>query len=95
VKLIVSLEAMADIERLRDFLADKNQDAARRAVVALTGAIESLTTLPDRGRPSGMPGMRELIVPFGSSSYILRYAHDPEAHELIVVRVWHGREERE
>jgi hypothetical protein len=36
-----------------------------------------------------------LIVPFGNSAYVLRYAHLPDADEIIVLRVWHGREWRE
>jgi plasmid stabilization system protein ParE len=59
VKLIVSRAAVADIERLRVFLEDRNRAAAERAVVILTRAIQSLDNLPERGRRSGKPGIRE------------------------------------
>jgi plasmid stabilization system protein ParE len=95
VKLIVSRAAVADIERLRVFLEDRNRAAAERAVVILTCAIQSLDNLPERGRPSGKPGIRELIVPFGQSAYVVRYAHRADAEEVIVLRIWHGREERD
>jgi len=78
VKLIVSRAAAADIERLRAFLKDKNPVTAQRVAAVLTDAIQSLDTFPDRGRPSGTPGARELIVPFGRSAYVLRYAHDAQ-----------------
>jgi plasmid stabilization system protein ParE len=94
VKLIVSRPAQADLERLRAFLADKNPDAAQRAVGALTRAIRSLETFPDRGRPSAFLGARELVVPFGRSAYIVRYAHMPDTEEVVILRIWHGREGR-
>ena len=50
---------------------------------------------PDRGRPTGTADVRELIVPFGSSAYVLRYAHAARADEVIVLRIWHGREQRD
>jgi toxin ParE1/3/4 len=94
VKLIVSRAAQADLERLQAFLADKNPETAQRVVVVLTRAIQSLDTFPDRGRPSGVPGTRELIVPFGGSAYVMRYAHLPDTEEVVILRIWHGREER-
>lgn len=50
---------------------------------------------PDRGRPAGFAGARELIVPFGRSAYIVRYAHLNRMGEVIILRVWHGREDRD
>jgi plasmid stabilization system protein ParE len=50
--------------------------------------------MPERGRLSGLPNIRELIVPFGRSAYVLRYTHSIENHEIVVLRVWHGREAR-
>jgi len=95
VNLVVSRAAVRDIERLRAFLAEKNPATAQRAVTALSVAIQSLDALPDRGRPSSLPGARELIVPFGRSSYILRYVHDAARKEVVILRIWHGREARE
>jgi plasmid stabilization system protein ParE len=95
VKLIVSRAALADLERLRDFLSGKNPDAARRAVSALVRAMQSLDVSPDRGRPSALSGARELIVPFGRSAYILRYAHLESTEEVVILRIWHGREDRD
>ena len=94
MNLIVSPAAMADVERLRTFLAESNPEAARRAVAVLSDAIQSLNSLADRGRPSVMPGARELIVPFGRSAYVLRYVHDPLTEEVVIIRIWHGREAR-
>jgi hypothetical protein len=35
-----------------------------------------------------------LIVPFGKSSYVLRYAYPAQVDEVIVLRIWDGREMR-
>jgi hypothetical protein len=46
LKLIVSIGAAADLDRLRAFLAGENPGAAQRAAAALIGAIQSLDTSP-------------------------------------------------
>jgi toxin ParE1/3/4 len=94
VTLILSPEAVADIERLRAFLTDKDTNFAQRVIAAFDHAFGSLEVFPDRGRPSDIPGAREFIVPFGGSSYVLRYVHLPKANEIVVLRIWHGREAR-
>jgi plasmid stabilization system protein ParE len=95
MKLIVSRAAVADLRRLHYFLANKSLDAAAQAAAILASAIQSLDTMPGRGRPSGSPNIRELIAPFGQSAYVLRYMYSIEKHEVVVLRVWHGREARE
>jgi hypothetical protein len=49
---------------------------------------------PERGRPSGTAGVRELIVPFGQSNYVLRYAYRRDSDDVAIVRIWHGRDAR-
>jgi plasmid stabilization system protein ParE len=95
MKLIVSEAAVADLERLHAFLANRNPAAAHRAIAALITAIQSLDMFPERGRPSGTPNVRELIVPFGRSAYVLRYSYSAMENEIVIIRIWHGREARE
>ena len=94
MRLIVSQAAQADLLRLHAFLAELSPDAAQRAVSVLVRAIDSLDLFPDRGRPSAITGLRELIVPFGRSAYIVRFAHDTGRDEIVILRVWHDREAR-
>jgi plasmid stabilization system protein ParE len=93
--LVVSAVAAADIERLHAFLARNNPAAARHAAKLLIDTVQSLGTLPERGRPSGTSNIRELIIPFGRSAYVLRYSYSAHADEVVVHRIWHGRETRE
>jgi plasmid stabilization system protein ParE len=95
MNLTVSRAATADLERLCSFLANTNPAAAGRAAATLRSAIRSLDTMPERGRPSKLSNTRELIVPFGRSSYVVRYTYSVESHEVVVLRVWHGWESRD
>jgi plasmid stabilization system protein ParE len=92
VKLVVSAAAQSDLVRLQAFLRDKNPAAAQRAVAVLDAGMRSLDTFPQRGLLCGAPGVRELIVPFGHSAYVLRYALLPLTDEIVILRIWHGRE---
>ena len=92
MKLVVSEAAQADLSRLHDFLAHADPAVARRAVSAILGAIDKLELFAERGRPSAVSGLRELIIPFGRSSYVVRYFVDGEA--IVILRIWHGREAR-
>jgi len=95
VKLVVSRPAVADLVRLRTFLIDKNEVAARRAFQVIDEAMKSLLQFPDRGRLVGGSDARDLIVPFGKSAYLIRYLHREETDEVVVLRLWHARERRE
>lgn len=95
MKFVVSEAAAADLARLHSFLADKSYVAAERAVARIIAAVQSLDVFPERGRPSGAPHVRELIIPFGRYGYVLRYAFRAQADEVVVLRVWHEREARE
>ena len=95
MKLIISWEAAADLDRLCSFLEKCNPAAAERAATTIESAIESLDTMPERGRRSKLHKARELVVPFGQSSYVVRYRYSIENDEIIVLRIWHGRESRD
>lgn len=92
-------EALTDLERLFDFLldhADTVEEAMRafEAVEALrTAANSHLATTPYSFRKVGpRPTLRELIVPFGATGYVLRF--DIRTPELVlVIGARHQREE--
>lgn len=94
MRIVLSAEAVGDFDRLRAFLLEKNPRAAARASAVLADAIDSLMALPERGRVAPLPSHRELVVPFGRSAYIVRYKYRAESRSVLIVRIWHGREER-
>ena len=44
--------------------------------------------------PTIDPGIRQLVIRFGSSGYIVRYALIAETGDILITRIWHGREAR-
>jgi plasmid stabilization system protein ParE len=92
--IVFSSDALTDVERLRTFLDQVNPGAARRALAAILMAIERLQELPDLGAPTGDTDIRQIVVPFGVSGYIVRYTALAETGDIFVTRIWHGREAR-
>jgi plasmid stabilization system protein ParE len=92
--ILLSPDAVEDVERLRNFLDQKNPDAARRALAAIWTAIERLQEFPDLGMRTEDAEIRQIVVRFGSSGYIVRYAALPGDGNILITRIWHGREAR-
>jgi plasmid stabilization system protein ParE len=92
--IVLSPDAIEDIERLRSFLEQKSPDAARRAMAAIFAAIERLTEFPNLGMSTGDADIRQIVIRFGASGYIVRYAVFAESKDILITRIWHGRETR-
>lgn len=86
-------EAVDDLARVRDFLDVNSPDAAKRAIATLFAALQRLEDFPNLGRPTDDVSIRQIVVPFGSACYVLRYLLGDNG-DLLVLRVWHGREAR-
>ena len=92
-------EADADLDRLFDFILERAEtvEEALRAYDAIavirTVADSHLSTTPYSYRKVGQrPTLRELIVPFGYTGYVLRF--DIRTPELVlVIGARHQREE--
>lgn len=89
--VIVTYDAEQDIAYLEAWLERFNPQAAARAEAAIRAGVRSLSFMLKRNRDLGR-GLRELTVPFGNSAYVIRYLVRDET--VIVLRVWHGRENR-
>ena len=92
--ILLSRDAIEDVERLRTFLDHANPGAARRALALIWTAIERLQDFPALGMPTEDPDIRQIVIRFGASGYIVRYAILPETADVPVTRLWHGREAR-
>jgi plasmid stabilization system protein ParE len=83
--------AVSDLQRLREFILPHNADAARRAVSVIKRAVSMLHTNSFIGKPvEDIPDFRDIIIPFGSSGYVLRYRI--EIDTVLIVAVKHGKE---
>lgn len=86
--------ALNDVERLTRFIDEANPTAARRAAERILRAADQLQAYPKIGRRLREDDdRRELIVPFGSAAYVLRYRIGA-GDDVVVIRVWHSRELR-
>ena len=90
----LSPDAVEDVERLRSFLDQADPDAAWRALASIWTAVERLQEFPELGLPTGDADIRQIVVRFGGSGYIVRYAALPEEGDILITRIWHGREAR-
>lgn len=92
--ILLSPDAVEDVERLRAFIDQNNPGAARRALALIWTAIDRLQEFPDLGMRTEDANTRQIVVRFGASGYIVRYAVLPEDENILITRIWHGREAR-
>ncbi len=96
MKVRVLPEARQHLRRLQGFLLSRNPLAAQKAMLAIKSGFVRLQENPRLGIVmEARPTDRQLFIPFGNSAYILRYRLDEAQETLFVVRIWHGREERQ
>lgn len=86
--LIWTPKAASHIQRLHRFLADKDADAARRAVAAIRAGVKILAHQPHIGRPIDDmgPEFREWLIDFGNSGYVVLYHFKQETVAILTVR---------
>lgn len=86
--------ALEDLERLFQFLKDKNPESARKAALKIKSTADSLAVNPKIGKR--MPDdtdRREVAAAFGKRGYVLRYRLD-DSGRAVIIRVWHFLENR-
>ncbi len=93
MKVLWLPEALADLERLYDFLQAKDAAAAERALGVIETGADRLLQYPRIGQPMDDDSeRRQLFLPFGGGSYVLRYRLHRDS--VVILRVWHSREDR-
>jgi toxin ParE1/3/4 len=92
--IFLSPEAVSDLERIRTFLDERNPDAARRALAEIWTALGRLQEFPALGQPTKDADIRQIVIRFGASGYVVRYASVPNSADVLITRIWHGREAR-
>lgn len=85
-----SLEAIEDLNRLREFIEEKNPAAAQKAAATILKGVNQLKTFPLLGtqvqRAPHPESMRDLV----TGNYLVRYlVHEKE---IYVLRIWHHKE---
>ena len=65
-------EALEDVARLYDFLAEKNEQAARKAADRIAYVARQLESFPEVGQPMDDGARRQVFVHFGAGAYVVR-----------------------
>lgn len=86
--------ASEDLERLHDFLLERDLRAAERARDAIVQAMAFLREFPFACRKAadGDPFLRELVIPFGSAGYVALFEIE-DSETVTVVAIRHQRED--
>ena len=89
--LIWHPDALTDIDRLHQFLAQRNPASARRGAAAIIKTAGKIIQNPHLGVPRAE--FREWPARFGKRAYMLRYFM-LENGDVLITRVGHSREQR-
>lgn len=89
MNIIYTPESIHDLQRLREFIAEKNPNAAAKTAQALKTGIKKLKSFPKLGTDvpeDESKRIRDLIL----GDYIVRYLYLEDL--IYVLRVWHHKE---
>lgn len=90
MKLNYSPQAVADLKRLYDFVADKSPLSAKKLALQFQEGAEKLKTFPSIGLPVSRADNPDLIRDLYVGHYTLRYLISKEA--IYVLRIWYNKE---
>ncbi|MDZ7925455.1 MAG: type II toxin-antitoxin system RelE/ParE family toxin [Marinagarivorans sp.] len=92
MKLVYSEESVADLVRLREFIAAQDPLAAARVATELIACIENLRLFPTMGRAVELAPDPKAIRDAIFGKYVIRYAVHTES--VLILRIWHHYEDR-
>jgi plasmid stabilization system protein ParE len=90
-RLIYSARALADLECLADFLADRDPAAAAATIGLIEEAVAILARHPLIGRPVEA-GLRELVISRGRTGYLALYSFEATHDVALILALRHQRE---
>jgi plasmid stabilization system protein ParE len=90
-QVVYSDNALANLERAFEFLAQEDPVAAARAAAAIRDAVDALSRHPLIGRAVEQ-GLRELVISFGKTGYVALYRFLPQRGEIRILALRHQRE---
>lgn len=93
-QLRFTLAAEADLLRLYKFQLERDTTVAKRALTAITKALDLLRDFPFSCRKANTenPFIREMIIPFGNAGYVALFEIDAE-QTITIIAVRHQLEE--
>ncbi len=92
MKISYTPEAIRDLIRLRQFIEQKNPQAAKRIANAIRKGIKQLKTFPNIGVEVEEAPNPEIVRDLILGNYIIRYLL--KTKEVLILRLWHHKENR-
>jgi plasmid stabilization system protein ParE len=93
VRIRYQLEARADIQRIYNYVAERNPHAASRVVERIRAAINLLSEFPHIGHVGRDPETREWVVK--GLPYVIVHELRPAEGEIVILAVFHGAQDRD
>ena len=86
-----STQALTDLERVVDFLAEQDLNAALQTIDLIEEALQVLRHHPYIGREIDTE-LRELVISRGRTGYLARYSFEEVHDTVLVLAIRHQRE---
>jgi len=90
-QVVYSENALANLGRAFDFLAEHDPPAAVGAASAISEAVDTLSNHPLIGRTVASE-LRELVISYGKTGYIALYRFLPVQDQVRILAIRHQRE---
>jgi len=87
----ITRRALADLERLFDYIAAESPQRAREQILSVRKALELLADHPLLGRATE-EGRRELVLSRGRFGYVAKYRWLPAEDIVLILAVRHQLE---
>jgi plasmid stabilization system protein ParE len=92
MRLVYSVEAVADLVRLREFISAHDPAAAARIADELISRIVLVCRFPEMGKSVQLAPDPAIVRDAIFGKYVVRYTIHPTA--IVVLRIWHELEDR-
>ncbi len=89
--MIYSRNALFDLERLADFLVERDVVSALPTFEIVEEAVQVLRNHPLIGRPVEY-GLRELVISRGRTGYVALYTYEADSDVALLLAIRHQRE---
>jgi len=90
-QVVYSENALGNLQRAFEFLAEHDPGAAAAAAAAIREAVDTLARHPLIGR-SVEGDMRELVISYGRTGYVALYHFVPARDQIRILAIRHQRE---
>ena len=90
-EVVYSRRALADLERLAEFLVGEAPRAVVAAIDVIIDGVEILAAHPLVGRPCEAE-LRELVISYGKTGYVALYSYEAAQDVALILTIRHQRE---